>query len=76
MVVPRGKFDSTNQKHYPVLVINASSVWNFCARFSVAGVAGVKIGLARARGAREGERTGTPARTPLFSRFSSLRGRR
>ena len=34
MVVPRGKFDSTNQKHYPDLGSDASSVWNFCARFS------------------------------------------
>ena len=28
--LPRGK---TNQKHYPDLGSNASSVWNFCARF-------------------------------------------
>ena len=34
MVVPRGKFDSTNQKHYPDLGSDASSVWNFFARFS------------------------------------------
>ena len=27
-------FDSTNQKHYPDLGGDASSVWNFCARFS------------------------------------------
>ena len=33
-VVPHGKFDSTNQKHYPDLGSNASSVWIFCARFS------------------------------------------
>ena len=26
--------DSTNQKHYPDLGSDASSVWNFCARFS------------------------------------------
>ena len=32
-VVPRGKFDSTNQKHYSDLGSDASSVWNFCARF-------------------------------------------
>ena len=32
--MPRGKFDSTNQKHYPDLGSDASSVWNFCARFS------------------------------------------
>ena len=34
LVVPRAKFDSTNQKHYPDLGSDASSVWNFCARFS------------------------------------------
>ena len=34
MVVQRGKFDSTNQKHYPNLSSDASSEWNFCARFS------------------------------------------
>ena len=34
LVVPRGKFDSTNQKRYPDLGSDASSVWNFCARFS------------------------------------------
>ena len=28
------KFDSTNQKHYPDLDTDASSVWNFCVRFS------------------------------------------
>ena len=28
--LPRG---TTNQKHYPDLGSNASSVWNFCARF-------------------------------------------
>ena len=27
--MPRGKFDSTNQKHYPDLGSDASSVWNF-----------------------------------------------
>ena len=27
-------FASTNQKHYPDLASHASSVWNFCARFS------------------------------------------
>ena len=32
--MPSGKFDSTNQKHYPDLSSDASSVWNFCARFS------------------------------------------
>ena len=32
--MPREKFVSTNQKHYPDLVGDASSVWNFCARFS------------------------------------------
>ena len=26
---PRGKFDSSNQKHYPDLGSDASSVWNF-----------------------------------------------
>ena len=34
LVVPHGKFDSVNQKHYPDLGSDASSVWNFCARFS------------------------------------------
>ena len=29
----RGKFDSTNQKHYPDLGSEASSVPNFCTRF-------------------------------------------
>ena len=32
MVVPLGKFASTNQKHYPDLGSDVSSVWNFCAR--------------------------------------------
>ena len=30
----RRKFVSTNQKHYPYLGSDASSAWNFCARFS------------------------------------------
>ena len=34
LVLPRGIFASTNQKHYPDLVSDASSVWNFCAHFS------------------------------------------
>ena len=34
LVVPRGKFPSTNQKHYPDLGIDTSSVWNFFAGFS------------------------------------------
>ena len=34
MVVPLVKFASTNQKHYPDLGSDASSVRNFCARFS------------------------------------------
>ena len=34
MVVPRGKIASTNQKHFPDLGSDASSVWKFCARFS------------------------------------------
>ena len=29
---PRGKFMSTNQKQYPDLGNDASSVWNSCAR--------------------------------------------
>ena len=29
LVVPRGKYISTNQKHYPDLGSDASSVWNF-----------------------------------------------
>ena len=33
-VVPLVKFSSTNQKHYPDLSSDASSVWNFWARFS------------------------------------------
>ena len=32
--VPREKFPSTNQKHYPDLGSETSSVWNFCARSS------------------------------------------
>ena len=32
---PRGKFMSTNQKQYPDLGNDASSVWNSCSRFSV-----------------------------------------
>ena len=34
LVMPRGKFVSTSQKHYPDLGNDMSSVWNFCARFS------------------------------------------
>ena len=34
LVVPHGKFDSANQKHYPDLGSDTSSVWNFCTRFS------------------------------------------
>ena len=34
LVVLRGKFDSTNQKHYPDLGNVASPVWDFCVRFS------------------------------------------
>ena len=34
LVVPRGKFAATNQKHYADLGSDASSVWNFCACFS------------------------------------------
>ena len=34
LVVPRGKCASTNQKHYPDLGSDTSSVWNFCARLS------------------------------------------
>ena len=29
--MPLGKFASTNQKHYPDLSSDVSSVWNFCA---------------------------------------------
>ena len=32
--MPRGKSDSINQKHYPDLGGDASSIWNFCSRFS------------------------------------------
>ena len=31
--MPRGKFDSTNEKHYPDLGSDASSVWNFLCSF-------------------------------------------
>ena len=34
LAVPREKFASTNQKHYPDLGSQTSSVWNFCARSS------------------------------------------
>ena len=34
LVVPRGKFDSTNHKHHPDLVSETSSVLIFCARSS------------------------------------------
>ena len=34
LVVPLGKFASTNQKHYPDLGSDTSSVWNFCSRSS------------------------------------------
>ena len=34
LVVPLVKFSLTNQKHYPDLGSDASSVWNFCALFS------------------------------------------
>ena len=36
-MVPWGKFASTNQKHYPYLSSDTSSVWNFCTRFQFAG---------------------------------------
>ena len=34
LVVPLGKFASTNQKHYPDRGSDTSSVWNFCSRSS------------------------------------------
>ena len=34
LVVSRGKFASANHMHLPDLGSDASSVWNFCARFS------------------------------------------
>ena len=34
LIVLRGKFVSSNQKRYPYLGTDASSVWNICARFS------------------------------------------
>ena len=34
LVVRRGKFASTNQKHHPDVCRDKSSEWNFCARFS------------------------------------------
>ena len=36
-MAPWGKFASTNQKHYPYLSSDTSSVWNFCARFQFVG---------------------------------------
>ena len=45
--MPRGKFDSTNQKSYPDLGNDVSSVWNFCARFSDGGepvIASLNVG--------------------------------
>ena len=32
--MPWGKFALTNQKHYPDLDSDTSSVWNFCSRFA------------------------------------------
>ena len=32
LVVPRGKFATTNQKHYPDFGSDTSSVWSFCVR--------------------------------------------
>ena len=32
LIAQRGKFALTNQKHYPDLGSDTSSVWNFCAR--------------------------------------------
>ena len=34
LVVPLGKFASTNQKHHPDWGSDTSSVWNFCGRSS------------------------------------------
>ena len=34
LVMPHGQFASTNQKHHSDLGSHASSVWNFCARFT------------------------------------------
>ena len=34
LVVQQGKFASTNQKHYPDLGTDTSSVWGFCAHFA------------------------------------------
>ena len=34
LVMSRGKFASTNQKHYPDLGSDTSLAWNFCARSS------------------------------------------
>ena len=42
--MPRGKFDLTNQKHYSDEGSDASSVWNFCARFSDVYLAGKPVG--------------------------------
>ena len=40
LVVPRGKSASANQKHYPELGSESSSVWNVSARFSDVIIAG------------------------------------
>ena len=50
-----GKFDSTNQKHYPGLGSDALSVWNFCA------VSQTSFG---------GETSGSVAKCRLFSQAS------
>ena len=42
IMAPWGKFASTNQKHYPYLSSDTSSVWNFCACSHFAGKPVVK----------------------------------
>ena len=49
LVMPRGNFASTNQKHYPALGSDTSSVWNFCSCSSVA----KKSAVFQAKGLRE-----------------------
>ena len=55
--MPRGKFDSTNQKHYPDLGSDASSVWNSAL------VSQTSFG---------GETSGSVAKCRLFSEASKV----
>ena len=49
LVVPRGKFASTNQKHSSDLDSDASSVWNFCVESSDVICRGTSCGSAKCR---------------------------